>query len=356
VRLQPPEARALLALFLEIYPDVAAMKRIITLTGQNIEDVATNGRRQEMYLEIITNSASQNWLDSLLETAYEYTEPSDNETRDKLADLTNKIWPPYQQGPAHLHLLTANLAFVNRNHLRQTIADVANIGSPTAVVLKGATLSGTSYCWQLINHISRENGSITPIYLNIDTEPDRTPESIMRSIGRMSGFETLPTRIDLLGQDDKLDKHSSQLSLALSQWFMQQAQARILDKGQNYWLVLDNTQRDTVPPSTKELIAALTNLVGTGQVQGLALFLLGSDQSTSGAFQVHEAVIPTLGRQDISDFLQTAQTAAGGNLGDFVSVNEALDAITQNCNFALPDRNALTSVTRQLTELMRSIG
>ncbi|MGP6089601.1 effector-associated domain EAD1-containing protein [Antarctobacter jejuensis] len=351
------ERKDLHRLLLDLYQSVNNLRLAVSIAGRNIEDVSTAGTRPEIFLEVIVNAYSQGWLEDLLEAIFDQQETGGHQVAlDRLADLTNRIWPIGQQGDPHNHLLMTNLAFVNRNRLRETVAQMADEQGPSVVVLRGARLVGTSYCRQMITHVAREHEGIKALHLDLDLlGGDLSPETVMKSIALLARFDDPPTRNDLLRQDGRPDVQSAQLALALSTWFIGQATAYIEENDRAFWLVLDNSHRESVPPATADMIRRLVRLIGSGTTPRLAMFLLGSgDQMAQDGFHVQEVDVPPLGRPDIEDFLNKVKSA-GGSMGGYADVPTAVEAITQNCDFANPEMSTLNSVTQQLTLLVRSL-
>lgn len=359
MRLYSNDKKDLVAFLLATFTATSSLKGIVSDTSRNFEDYATNGQRRTMYAELVENAAAENWLDELLEAAFDWLDSGDSENRDKLADLVNRIWSPSAPGEPHTHLLTSNMAFVNRDTMRGAVANVANFGTPSVLIIKGETLAGASYCWHLIRHVAQVDGAVHTVQIDFDLLiGPPLPETVMRAIGLKAGFGPLPSRNDLIGTEGQPDPHSPQLVQALAQWFLQQAGAFIADKNKALWLVIDNPHRDTIPPSTKELLVGLVNEVGTGQIDRLALFVLGCDTTPPHSFMVEEIEVLKLARTDVRDFLSSALVARGGvgaTLGNFADVGEALDEITQNCDFATASVQDLRKVTVQLTSLMRNL-
>ena len=359
MKLAPQDLRDLQNLLLETYTTVKSLELVLSVVGWNIEDVTTDGTRPQKFLEVLDHAAANNWLQPLLERIFilaEQQDPPNLPLMDQLADLFLRIWPLTQEGEPHQHLLTTNFAFVNRDRVRDLVASVVDYGTPSVLLLNGAQYSGTSYCWALINHVAREVADVNVVYLNFDqySGDSLLPYGIMSSVRQMAGFPEVPLRNDLLTADGEPDNQSPQLTLSLCQSFLQQAGDLIRDQRTRFWLVLDNTHRDRVPPETKELVKGLANQIGPGAVNRLALFVLGTDQSASG-FYVEELEVPELGRQDIKDYLLRLAGGADGPLGDFGSVQEALENITQGCDFANPDMTKLSTLTKQLTAIARHI-
>lgn len=359
MRLNRQDKKDLVGFLLSVFTATARLRSVVGDTGRNFEDYTTTGQRRTMYSELVENAADENWLDELLEAIFDWLDTGDNKNRDVLADLWNRIFPPSAPGEPHRHLLTSNMAFVNRDTMRDAVANVANLGNPSVLIIKGETLAGASYCWHLIRHVAREDGAVHTVQLDFDhLIGAQLPEMVMRAIGLKAGFGPLPDRNDLIGTDSQPDPTSPQLVQALAQWFLQQAGSYIAENNKALWLVFDNAHRDRIPPATKELMVMLMNEVGTGQIDRLAMFVLGCDRSPAHSFMVEEIEVFKLGQADVRDFLSSACAAIGGDnppLGSFANVGEALAEITQGCDFNTADLQKLRQVSLQLTSLMRSL-
>jgi hypothetical protein len=83
---------------------------------------------------------------------------------------------------------------------------------------------------------------------------------------------------------------------------------------------------------------------------------MGPHHSSLPRGHVEELEVPELGRQDIKNYLLQLAGDSDSPLGDFASVQEALENITQNCDFANPDVTDLGTLTKQWTAIARQIG
>ena len=341
-------------MLLDRYGRQSEFASALNLMGRNIEDVVTVGTRKEKYLTVIVTAYEQGWLDDLLNEFFEQNE-GNHSFREQLAEIVALIWPEGGPDTPHTHLLTANLAFVNRDTIRQHIFETMTLGNPQVLVVTGPQLSGTSYCWRLINHVSHSSGRIRTVYINFDRLADNEPLGVMEAIADVAGFDPPKPRNDLLVVTDQSDRRATQLAQSLCQWFLGKADDEIRAKGHSLWLVFDNAHRDTVPPVTKDLVKALIDNVSDGAIQRLALFILGAETPVAiNGFGVLQVEVPPLGRQDVVQFLRQVETTFD-HLGDFESVEAAAAEITANCDFSKPDRNALKSVTDQLSVFVRSV-
>ena len=354
--LRIPERRELHELIKQLYPTEADLGQVLRLAlGRNIEDLTSGGTRPQKYLEVIVRADAQGWLDGLMEGLFEDQKSQGNqEALDALADVSNRIWPQGGPNDPHLHLLAASLAFVDRDAVRRTIREVVTAGTPHVLVLRGRGLAGTSYCWQLISHVAREIGSIKLIHFDLDTDHLRTPASVMKAIGLRASFGVPPSRNDLLDSDGAEDDEAPQLASRLSDWFLGKAVEHAAETGEQTWLVIDNAHRQTVPSATKDMIDGLARAVATGMADRLHLFVLGAESRPSLSLLIREDDVAPLGRPDIVAYLNEIKNHYG-SLGEFATAEEATDSVTQGCDLMAPDREGLTSVTRQLTEIVRSL-
>ncbi len=359
MRLNPTDKQALNSFLLDAFQSTETLESIVSATGRVFADYTTGGNRRHKYAQVVDNAAAENWLDELVEAAFRWLDEDDTENQDALADLAQRIFPPTAAGAPHTHLLTSNMAFVNRDRMRDAVSNVMNTGTPSVLIVKGETLAGASYCWHLVRHVAQEAGDVHTVQIDFDRlAVPLVPEAVMRTIGIKAGFGPVPSRNDLIGSDGEPDEHSPQLVQALSQWFLQKSGEFIAEKGRNIWFVFDNAHRDRIHPATKEMLIQIMNEVGTGQVNGLAIFILGCDTTPPHSFMIEEIEVPKLARTDIRDYLAAAIDARGepaGGLGNYPTVDEALDDITQDCNFMTANVEQLRAITIQLTSLMRGL-
>jgi len=343
------------ALLLETFGRTARFGAVLTLMERNIEDLATSETtRAEKYLQVIVTAHEQGWLSDLFVQLYE-SEDANEPFRERLGELYARIWPQGDPAEPHTHLLTMDTAFVNRDTLREHLFHIASNGFASVLILTGTGLAGTSYCWRLINHVATNVTGIKKVYINFDRLADRSPQTVMEAIAHQAGFEPPPRRNDLLTDGGNRNRDAAQLAQFLTQWFLGQAGSYIDENDRSLWLVVDNAHRDTVPPAARELVQGLIDNIGDGAVHRLALFVLGADVAIPPAsFDVIEMAVSPLGRQDVEDFLRRIDDRYG-QLGDFASIDEATDVITEGCDFSRPERLALRRVTDQLSIVVRSV-
>jgi hypothetical protein len=352
----PRQRKTLHGILLDAYP-VEGSLNIVLLNGpgMSLDDLAKPGTRLERYLAAILELDARRKIVDLFSAIYD-DQPDNAALHAKLADLFNDVWPEGAPDDPHLHLLPSNKAFVNRDTLRGMIATVVDDGAPRVIVLRGRGLAGTSHCGELLLHVALKKGGIDVILLNLDLIGDRSPYEVAKALGLNSTIGLPPSRTDLLGAGGDPDVDSPQLRSHLCQWFLGQARAVVKASGNMLWLVIDNCHRDTVPASTREMVATLIQLVDAGTVPGLHLFVMGAEQTIPVALPltVEQLDIPPLGRPDIVAYL-TLVKDRHGSLDEFATVEAATDAVLAGCDLDHPQVEALWAMNKGLTALVQRV-
>lgn len=324
--------------------------------GLQLDDLTREGTRPQRYFGAIVKLDAMRRIPDLITAIFE-DRPADGGLREKLADLFNDVWPEGEPDKPHLHLLVDNVAFVNRDHLRTTISGLVDSGNPRVMLLRGRSLAGSSHCRYLIQHVAKEKGGIDVALLNFDWVQPLTPPVAMQILADGLDFGTLPQRNDLIAAGGAPDLEAPQLTATLCNWFLGKARERQRVTQQGLWLLIDNAHRDTVPAPMREFVAKLIQVVGSGTVENLHLFVLGTERALPILlpFAVEELDVAPLGRPDIVAYLSSVMTIRPKSLDEFASVDAAADAILAACDLDQPNADALLTMTKGLTELVRRV-
>ena len=338
----------------EFYPTTAGLDFVLRRDlGINLGDLTAPVPRPDMYRAAIARLDDDRKIPALIKTVVDDRKGNTLHWA-KLADILKVVWPEGEEFQPHQHLLVSNVAFVNRNSIRDMVFSVASKGTPRVMLIRGRGLAGSSHCGNLIQHVAQEKGGIEVFWLDLDMFGERTPSEIMNAFALQADIDPPPPRNDLLAADGAPDTYSPQLTSFLCNWFL--GKARALRNGSNkaLWLLIDNAHRDIVPAPAREMVTSLVRLVDAGSVPGLRLFVLGFDGAMPTLFNVGQLEVSPLGQPDITAYLgQVLQRYK--SLDGFPTVAAAATAILAACNLANPNAEEMRSMTKGLSELVRRV-
>ncbi|MEL7140233.1 MAG: hypothetical protein AAFP67_14355 [Pseudomonadota bacterium] len=335
------------------YLDRDALTLLLAMGGPNrlLDDIArADATMPSVHLQVITSATMQGWLPILMQAVLDdqsLTEQRRREIRGDWADLLLRFEPKPEPeaGFAHWdHLRTDGVAFVNRTTLRETMGQMGDVLGPRVLVLKGDALSGTSYAWRLISHISRGFPNTQCAHFDFGTwKGDPRPLGVMQSLAAHLRIDATLRRADMPGDDH--------LAAFLVSWLMGQLQQL---EGTR-WLIFDNAQSSVLPQATKEMLAGLAEALSRGTVDNARLFILGFDLPliAHGGAKALELRLSRLGRHDFEEYLATVVQRYGG-LGDaFATPAEALDEVLSGIALDGADREALEAISIQLDRIVQ---
>ncbi len=342
--LNPSQTLELLRVLHLHYTRIKDLEIVVFMCGgRRLGDLTTDRPDKEQMFEVITDALKHGWIVQFLNALSNDEQQRDNRPfLDALHQLLSASDPEPNVLP-HRHLLVDGNAFANHDRIRDTIFEMANIGFPRVLVLRGARLAGASHFRWLINHVSRVQLDFQRLRYDFSQPGDHGPLGLITSLAAQMAVGELPKRVDLPSDE--------QQALFLANWLL--GQLRVSRKP--WWIVLDNAQRTTVPIATKELIVRLIDSVSEGIIDDLKLFVLGLDLEL---FDLSHAVarefpISPISESEIRAYLSEIKDRYQA-IPEFDSVDEALANILDGMDFGAPTRDSLQKVTDQLTFIARS--
>ncbi|MEM7498577.1 MAG: effector-associated domain EAD1-containing protein [Pseudomonadota bacterium] len=333
---------------LDAYPDRDALEILLAFGGpdRRIDDyVAPNATRNSAYLKIVTSAASQGWLLTLIDAVLAdqaLTDAKRDAIRTDWADLLRRLQP--EPGFAHWeHLRTDGVAFVNRTTLRQTVDKMRGPDGARVLVLRGKELSGTSYAWRFISHLSRSIPGAKCVFIDFDTyKGDPRPLGVMEALAAYLALDASPRRADMPGDDH--------LATYLVNWLMGQLQ----QLGETRWIVFDNAHLGVLPRASKEMLVEMADALSRGTVDNARMFVLGFDMALIAASgpRALDLRLSPLGRPDFEDYLASVVDRFGGLGGVFATPAEAIDEVLDGVSLDVPTRAVLKGISDQLDRIV----
>ncbi|MDU8929918.1 effector-associated domain EAD1-containing protein [Alisedimentitalea sp. MJ-SS2] len=325
--------------FKAAYPDITDFTNLLLIDlDQNPDDISPPTRtREQRILQTVAVARQKGWIKELMLAALNDAAQAANAALRAVFGPILAMLDPEPGVPAHNHLTTDGVAFANRSTLRMTVGDMCEPAGPRTLVLRGASLCGTSYAWRLINHVARDK-AIKRLVVDFSEPGDHSPLGVAHSLAAQMGLTTMPQRHDNPTQEQ------------LAAWLIQWLSGQWLNSPETWWIVFDNAQRETVPPVTREMISGLAHHLSRGTLDNVRLFVLGFSREISGLtppFGIDISLQP-IGRSEVKDFLTEAHDRFGTLPGDFHSVDEMVNEVLADFDPQAPSRKNMEAVADQL--------
>ena len=307
----------------------------------NLDDVSStaNTNRKRVF-DLVTRVQARGRLADLIELVLGDPQQAGNAEMQTALGPLLAVLRPEPGVPSHNHLLTNGIAYANRSTLRHSIGDMTLIDGPRAMFLRGTSLSGTSYTWNLINHVAR-NGGIEGVRIDFGQGDDDTPMGLALLLAVEMSVSPPPPRNDNPSRD--------QLAAYVVRWLSGQ----LRNSEKTWWIVFDNVHRVTVPPETKEMIVALARHCISGAVDNIRVFVLGFEDEVTGIAPPHgiDLTLPAIGRPELVEYFNQASQRLG-DLQGFATADEAVDDVLSGIDLTNPTRDELDTISAQLTEIV----
>lgn len=228
----------------------------------------------------------------------------------KLPDLGDEVPAVGGEGPFGAWVLGSRRPFIDREPIREALAELATDAGPRVLVVDGPPGSGRSYLWFLIAHalggLGQTRGRPARIQPSAWTEPEPWgPLDLMVAVADELGWP-LP-EVDATAQPD------TQVRL-LGRWFRSKAQ----DEPTPRWLVLDDLHPAHLTAAGLRMAAEVANSIGQAQAGEFRVVLLGYQGTLSTEVDPYAAreSIAHLDVAALRDYFRAVAAWAGAELAD----------------------------------------
>lgn len=198
------------------------------------------------------------------------------------------------------------LAFIDRDDLREYLADLAQEDRDRVLVVTGADGSGKSHTWHLIQHVADCVVGTQPGLADLSRwsgEP-AGPYDVMELVANALTLAGLPPRDPLAHPDNQAGK--------LLKWFT--GQLRDLDDP--LWLVFDEVEHSPLTEAGARLVRDIADAARTNQAGKLRVLMLAGPPPPTGEYNVvHEAISP-VGLNELGLFFRGAARQAGEQINE----------------------------------------
>jgi hypothetical protein len=154
--------------------------------------------------------------------------------------------------PLRATLLLRDLPFVDRDSVREAVADMDRPSGWSGLVVRGPRQVGKTYLCEFLGHMKVQSWSgdrIAPVIL----ERERSYAMPLEELARRLALAVRPGQADTNPPPKLLDQKDERWAADLAVWL-----AGLIDlSGCRVWVVLDGFDHPDVPPPVHELIAGL---------------------------------------------------------------------------------------------------
>jgi hypothetical protein len=290
--LQLPGARELLdELSSTWYMRNEIIVQVFKRNGINPATLVWTEAMETVWLKVLQRVAKRGALHRLMDTLIADTNtPALQDVLDALPQFALDVDAPLLsagQNPFDGRLLAQRRPFLDRNLVREALADLASTGGARVLVVNGPAGSGRSHIWFLVSHGCSRLGLTANAAVRI--QPSSTalggeawsPLDLMNEIA--DGMEWPRPVFDPQAQPD------THLRL-LARWFRTNATTKV---DSPRWLVIDDVSNVYMTDACQRMAAEIANAAATEQAGALRVVLLGFN----GAFAVDADQVVT--RQSI---------------------------------------------------------
>jgi hypothetical protein len=242
VSLTPAEIQALTAALYDGFPTRNDLELLLVFLGKRIEDYVTSSMAGALpYAAVVVAASRAGWVAILLQQARTM-----RDTNQLLLAFENQYRStgfPLPADPYCAPVLRAKRPFIDRQGLRDRMAELASAGASRVLVVEGERYSGKSYTRFLVEHLARNPGGFRQIVVDLIEDAITKPDELAHTLVMKMGGD--PVSLPIQGVTTAA-RYGLILAAAV--------QSEVNRLGSHIWVVFDGLARPGVLPETIELV------------------------------------------------------------------------------------------------------